>query len=68
MYLFGKSIESQNVDAPVSVGTFGTGITTNPVELKNFNSQMGLGIYADSRINNKHFATSVILKNLSANS
>lgn len=68
MYLFGKSIESQNVDAPVSVGTFGTGITTNPVELKNFNSQMGLGIYADSRINNKHFATSVVLTNLSANS
>lgn len=68
MYLFGKSVEAQNVDAPVSVGTYGTGITTNPVELKNFNSQMGLGVYADSRINNKYFATSVVLSNLSPNS
>lgn len=68
MYLFGKSVESQNVDAPVSVGTYGTGITTNPIELKNFNSQMGLGVYADSRINNMHFATAVTLQNLSANS
>ena len=67
-YLFGKSVESQNVDAPVSVGTFGTGITTNPVELKNFNSQMGLGVYADSRINNKYFATALDLTNLSPNS
>ena len=67
-YLFGKSVESQNVDAPVSVGTYGTGITTNPVELKNFNSQMGLGVYADSRINNKHFATCLTLTNLSPNS
>ena len=67
-YLFGKSVESQNVDAPVSVGTYGTGITTNPVELKNFNSQMGLGVYADSRINNKHFATVLELTNLSPNS
>ena len=67
-YLFGKSVESQNVDAPVSVGTFGTGITTNPVELKNFNSQMGLGVYADSRINNKYFATALNLTNLSPNS
>ena len=67
-YLFGRSIESQNVDAPVSVGTYGTGITTNPVELKNFNSQMGLGVYADSRINNKYFATALNLTNLSPNS
>lgn len=67
-YLFGKSVEAQNVDAPVSVGTFGTGITTNPVELKNFNSQMGLGVYADSRINNKYFATALNLTNLSPNS
>ena len=67
-YLFGKSVESQNVDAPVSVGTYGTGITTNPVELKNFNSQMGLGVYADSRINNKYFATALNLTNLSPNS
>lgn len=67
-YLFGKSVESQNVDAPVSVGTYGTGITTNPVELKNFNSQMGLGVYADSRINNKYFATALTLTNLSPNS
>lgn len=68
LYLFGKSVEAQNVDAPVSVGTYGTGITTNPVELKNFNSQMGLGVYADSRINNKHFATTVVLDNLTVNS
>ena len=67
-FLFGKSVEAQNVDAPVSVGTFGTGITTNPVELKNFNSQMGLGVYADSRINNKYFATALTLTNLSPNS
>lgn len=67
-FLFGKSTEAQNVDAPVSVGTFGTGITTNPVELKNFNSQMGLGVYADSRINNKYFATVLNLTNLSPNS
>lgn len=67
-FLFGKSVESQNVDAPVSVGTYGTGITTNPVELKNFNSQMGLGVYADSRINNKYFATALNLSNLSPNS
>jgi hypothetical protein len=68
LYLFGKSTESKNVDAPVSIGTYGTGITTNPVELKNFNSQMGLGVYADSKINNKHFATVVTLENLTANS
>lgn len=68
MYLFGKSTQGQNVDAPISVGTYGSGITTNPVELKNFNSQMGLGIYSDTKINNKYFATSVELKNLSSNS
>lgn len=68
LYLFGKSTQAQNVDAPVSIGTYGTGITTNPVELKNFNSQMGLGIYADTKINNKYFATRVTLKNLNANS
>lgn len=68
MYLFGKSTQSQNVDAPVSVGSYGTGISTNPVELKNFNSQMGLGFYADIKTNNKFFATKVKLKNLTANS
>lgn len=68
LYLFGKSTQGQNVDAPVSVGTFGIGITTNPVELKNFNSQMGIGVYADCKTNNKYFATKVLLKNLSANS
>lgn len=67
-FIFGKSVESKNVDAPVSVGVYGTGLTTNPVELKNFNSQMGLGVLADSRINNKYFATSLVLKNLSPNS
>lgn len=67
-YLFGKSMQGQNVDAPISVGTYGTGITTNPVELKNFNSQMGLGVYADLKLNNKYFATKLTLKNLSSNS
>ena len=67
-YLFGKSTESANVDSPVSTGVYGTGLTTNPVELKNFNSQMGLGVLADSRINNKFFATSLKLTNLSPNS
>lgn len=68
MYVFGKSAQGMNVDAPVSVGTFGTGITTNPIELKNFNSQMGLGVYADCKTNNKYFATKVLVKNLDANS
>lgn len=67
-YLFGKNVQGQNVDAPISVGTYGTGITTAPVELKNFNSQMGLGVYADLKINNKYFATKLTLKNLSSNS
>lgn len=68
LYLFGKSVTGQNVDAPVSVGTYGTGISTNPIELKNFNSQMGLGVYSDMRINNQYFATKVTLKNLTSNS
>ena len=68
MYIFGKSVQGMNIDAPVSVGTYGTGITTNPIELKNFNSQMGLGVYADAKTNNKYFATKVLLKNLDANS
>lgn len=67
-YLFGKSVQGQNVDAPISVGSYGTGISTNPVELKNFNSQMGLGVYADLKINNKYFATKLTLQNLSSNS
>ena len=68
LFLFGKSTEGASVDSPVSIGTYGTGITTNPVELKNFNSQMGLGVYSDAKVINKYFATKVTLKNLSANS
>lgn len=68
LYLFGKSTQAQNVDAPVSVGSYGTGISTTPVELKNFNSQMGLGFYADIKTNNKFFATKVELENLTSNS
>lgn len=67
LYLFGKSTQGQNVDAPVSVGSYGSSITTNPVELKNFNSQMGLGMYLDIKTNNKFFATKVILDNLTPN-
>lgn len=67
-YMFGKSTQGQNVDAPVSVGTYGSGISTAQVELKNFNSQMGIGVYADLKLNNKYFATKLTLKNLSSNS
>lgn len=66
-YIFGKNMLGADVDAPVSIGTYGAGITTNPIELKNFNSQMGLGVYCDMRINNAQFATTLKLKNLSAN-
>lgn len=66
-FIFGKNMNGANVDAPVSIGTYGTGITTNPVELKNFDSQMGLGIYCDMRINNAQMATTLKLKNLSPN-
>lgn len=68
IYLFGKSTQGQNVDAPVSVGAYGSSITTNPIELKNFNSQMGLGMYLDIKTNNKYFATKVDVQNLSSNS
>lgn len=67
-YVFGKATQGQNVDAPVSVGSFGGAVSTNPIELKNFNSQMGLGMYLDVKINNKMFATKLTLKNLSVNS
>lgn len=68
MYLFGKGNDSMNVDAVVSVGTWKAQITTNPVELKNFNSQMGLAFLGDIRKNNPYFATKVSLTNLTANS
>lgn len=67
-YIFGKAVQGQNVDAPVSVGSFGGAISTNPIELKNFNSQMGLGMYLDVKTNNKKFATKLVLENLSPNS
>jgi hypothetical protein len=68
MYVFGKGNDSLNVDAVVSVGTWKAGLTTQVVELKNFNSQMGLAFYGDIRTNNRQFATQVQLTNLTANS
>jgi hypothetical protein len=67
-YLFGKSNDTMNVDSVVSVGTWKAGLTTDPVELKNFNSQMGLAAYLDVRTNNRYFATKLELSNLTANS
>jgi hypothetical protein len=66
--IFGKGSDPMSVDSCVSVGTWKAGLETNPVELKNFNSQMGLAMYADIRTNNKYFATSVQLTNLTSNS
>ena len=64
VYIFGKGNDSMNVDSVVSVGTWKAGLTTNPVELKNFNSQMGMAAYLDARVNNRQFATRVTLQNL----
>jgi len=68
IYCFGKGNDQMNVDSVVSVGTWKASVTTNPVELKNFNSQMGLMFMGDIRKNNVYFATSVRLTNLTANS
>jgi len=68
IYLFGKSSDAMNVDSVISVGTWKASVTTNPIELKNFNSQMGLAFMGDVRRNNPKFATSIELTNLTANS
>lgn len=68
IYVFGKGNDNLNVDAVVSVGTWKAGLTTQTVELKNFNSQMGLAFYGDIRVNNRKFATKVQLNNLTVNS
>lgn len=68
IYVFGKGNDAMNVDSVVSVGTWKAGVTTSPVELKNFNSQMGMAFYGDIRVNNKYFGTKVQLTNLDANS
>lgn len=67
-YVFGKGNDNMNVDSVVSVGTWKAGVTTNPVELKNFNSQMGMAFFGDIRVNNKKFSTRVSLTNLTPNS
>jgi|WetSurMetagenome_2_1015567.scaffolds.fasta_scaffold20696_3 hypothetical protein len=68
VYCFGKGNDNMNIDAVVSVGTWKASVTTNPVELKNFNSQMGMAFYGDIRKNNVKFATSLELTNLTPNS
>lgn len=62
-YIFGKGNDTMNVDSVVSVGTWKAGLTTDPVELKNFNSQMGMAFYGDIRTNNRQFATSMDIIN-----
>jgi|GEM_PF-3287788 len=62
-YIFGKGNDTMNVDSVVSVGTWKAGLTTDPVELKNFNSQMGMAFYGDIRTNNRQFATSMDITN-----
>lgn len=63
-FIFGKATDNMNVDAAVSVGTWKLGVTTDPVELKNFNSQMGIMSMMDIRINNKYFATRLEIQNI----
>jgi hypothetical protein len=68
MYIFGKGNDPMSVDSVLSVGTWKAGVTTDPIELKNFNSQMGMCAFMDVRVNNAKFATKVNLTNLTANS
>lgn len=68
LYVFGKNMANGNVDAPVSIGNYSIGVTTNPIEFKTFRSEMGITDISDMRINNNKFATRLVLKNLSANS
>lgn len=68
IYIFGKASDGLSIDSPVSVGTYKTGLITDPVELKNFNSQMGLGALMDIRTNNSKFATKVKLTNVTPTS
>ncbi|MGD9678079.1 MAG: hypothetical protein AB7V16_06915, partial [Vulcanibacillus sp.] len=66
-YIFGKSADGLSVDSPVSVGTWKANIVTDPVELKNFNSQMGMAAMMDMRTNNRNFANKVEITNLTPN-
>jgi len=68
IYDFGKSADGLSVDSPVSIGTWKASITTDPVELKNFNSQMGMAAMMDIRSNNRNFANKVEIVNLTPNS
>lgn len=63
-YLFGKNTQGMNVDSPVSVGCFGTGLTTPTIEHPNFTSEMGLGCYKDSRILQPKMATVLKFTNM----
>ena len=68
IYTFGKGNDQMNVDSVVSVGTWKASLTTSPIELKNFNSQMGLMFMGDIRKNNVYFANAVQLTNITPNS
>lgn len=63
-YLFGKNANGMNVDSPVSIGVYGTGITTPQIEYSDFTSEMGLGCYSDMKIMNNKMATKVVFTNL----
>ena len=63
IYCFGKS-ETASVDAPVSIGTYGVGVTTPELTHKTFVTEMGLGSYSDVKVLNKYFATKVNISNL----
>lgn len=67
IYDFGKSADGLSVDSPVSVGTWKASIVTDPVELKNFNSQMGMAAMLDIKTNNRNFANKVEIVNLTPN-
>ena len=53
-----------STDAVVSVGTYKASIVTNPIEFKNFNSEMGMGMLGDVKTNNRKFANAVQITNL----
>lgn len=64
VYIFGKGNDPMSTDAVVSVGTYKASISTNPVEFKNFNSEMGLAMVGDIKTNNRKFATAVEITNI----
>ena len=66
-YVFGKSKEGMSVDSPISVGVYGTGITTPELEFSNFNTEFGLGSWDAIKIMNNKFATKIAFTNLDKN-